>query len=401
MSFSEPAMRYFKSILFASTLLSASAISAQADINVVASVKPIHSLVAAVMEGVGEPQLIIEGAGSPHTYALKPSQARDLENADVVFWFGHELEAFLEKPLEAIAGNAKSVELLDAHDLVKLEFREGGAFDEHDHDDHDEHGHDDHGHDEHAGEKKHDDHDHDEHKHDEHAHDDHGHEKKHDDHDHDEHKHDEHADEKKHDVHDHDEHKHDDHDHDEHKETAGGHDGHDHGEFDAHVWLDPVNAKALVHEIEETLVEADPDNAAKYEANAEALMSKLDGLVAEVSAELEPVKDKGYVVFHDAYQYFETRFGLTAVGSVTVSPEVLPGAERISELQAKIKELNAVCVFSEPQFESKLVTTLTDGTSAKSGVIDPLGATIEDGPELYFTLIRNMATSFKTCLSDS
>ena len=413
-------MRYFKSLLFASTLLSASALSAQADVNVVASVKPIHSLVSAVMEGVGEPQLIIEGAGSPHTYALKPSQAKDLQNADVVFWFGHELEAFLEKPLEAIAGDAKSVELLDAHDLVKLEFREGGAFDDHDHDDHDEHGHDDHGHDdhghddhghdEHAGEKKHNDHDHDEHKHDEHAD-----EKKHDDHDHDEHKHDEHADAKKHDDHDHDEHEHDehadekkhddhghdDHDHDEHKETAGGHDGHDHGEFDAHVWLDPVNAKALVHEIEETLIEADPDNAAKYEANAEALMSKLDGLVAEISAELEPVKDKGYVVFHDAYQYFETRFGLTAVGSVTVSPEVLPGAERISELQAKIKELNAVCVFSEPQFESKLVTTLTDGTSAKSGVIDPLGATIEDGPELYFTLIRNMATSFKTCLSDS
>lgn len=400
-------MRYFKSILFASTLLSASAFSAQADINVVASVKPIHSLVAAVMEGVGEPQLIIEGAGSPHTYALKPSQARDLENADVVFWFGHELEAFLEKPLEAIAGDAKSVELLDAHDLIKLEFREGGAFDAHDHDDHDEHGHDEHGHDEHghdehAGEKKHDEHAHDEHKHDEHAHDEHKHdehadEKKHDEHAHDEHKHDEHAhEEKKHDEHAHDEHK-----HDEHKDTAGGHDGHDHGEFDAHVWLDPVNAKALVHEIEETLVEADPDNAAKYEANAEALMVKLDGLVADVSAQLEPVKEKGYVVFHDAYQYFETRFGLTAVGSVTVSPEVLPGAERISELQAKIKELNAVCVFSEPQFESKLVTTLTDGTSAKSGVIDPLGATIDDGPELYFTLIKNMATSFSTCLSGS
>ena len=361
-------MRYFKSILFASTLLSASAFSAQADINVVASVKPIHSLVAAVMEGVAEPQLIIEGAGSPHTYALKPSQARDLENADVVFWFGHELEAFLEKPLEAIAGDAKSVELLDAHDLIKLEFREGGAFDAHDHDDHDEHGHDEHGHDEHG-------------------HDEHAGEKKHDEHAHDEHKHDEHA--------------HDEHKHDEHKETAGDHDGHDHGEFDAHVWLDPVNAKALVHEIEETLVEADPDNAAKYEANAEALMVKLDGLVADVSAQLEPVKEKGYVVFHDAYQYFETRFGLTAVGSVTVSPEVLPGAERISELQAKIKELNAVCVFSEPQFESKLVTTLTDGTSAKSGVIDPLGATIDDGPELYFTLIKNMATSFSTCLSGS
>jgi zinc transport system substrate-binding protein len=398
-------MRHFKSILFASTLLSVSSISAQADINVVASVKPIHSLVSAVMEGVGEPQLIIEGAGSPHTYALKPSQAQELENADVVFWFGHELEAFLEKPLEALAGDAKSVELLDAHDLIKLEFREGGAFEKHDHDDHDEHdehghdehghdehGHDEHKHDEHAGEKKHDDHD--DHDHDEHKHDEHAHEKKHDDHDHDEHKHDEHAGEKKHDDHD-------DHDHDEHKETAGGHDGHDHGEFDAHVWLDPVNAKSLVHEIEETLVEADPDNAAKYEANAEALMAKLDDLVVEVTAEMEPLKDKGFVVFHDAYQYFENRFGISAVGSVTVSPEVLPGAERISELQEKIKELNAVCVFSEPQFESKLVTTLTDGTSAKSGVIDPLGAAIDDGPELYFTLIRNMSTSIQACLSDS
>ncbi|MEP3200039.1 MAG: zinc ABC transporter substrate-binding protein [Lentilitoribacter sp.] len=411
-------MRFFKSTLFATTLLSTSVISAQADVNVVASIKPVHSLVAAVMEGVGEPELIIEGAGSPHTYALKPSQARVLENADVVFWFGHELEAFLEKPLEAIAGDAKSVELIDAHDLIKLEFREGGAFEKHDHDDHDgeeshdDHDdHDDHKHDEHADEKKHDDHDHDEHKHDEHA------EKKHDDHDHDEHKHDEHDhddhkddDKHDHDKHDHDEHKHeehadekkhDDHAHEEHAEGEHDHDEHDHGAFDAHVWLDPLNAKAIVHEIEETLAEVDPENAEKYEANAEALMAKIDALITEVSADLEPVKDKGFVVFHDAYQYFETRFGMSAVGSITVSPEVLPGAERISELHAKIKELNAVCIFSEPQFESKLVQTVTEGTNAKSGVLDPLGTGIDNGPELYFTLIKNMATSFKTCLSAS
>lgn len=373
-------MRLIKSVLFASTLLSTSAISAQADVNVVASIKPIHSLVAAVMEGVGEPELIIEGAGSPHTYALKPSQARDLENADVVFWLGHELEAFLEKPLEAIAGNAKSVELIDAHDLVKLEFREGGAFEKHAHDEED--GHDEHAHDEHKHEEKaHNEHDHDEHKHEEKAHD--------------EHKHDEHKyEEKAHDEHDHDEHKHEEHAHDEDK-----HDEHGHGTFDAHVWLDPANAKAIVHEIEETLIEADPNNAATYEANAEALMTKLDGLITEVSEDLVPVKDQGFVVFHDAYQYFEKRFGLSAIGSVTVSPEVMPGAERISDLQTKIKELNAVCVFSEPQFESKLVTTVTEGTSAKSAVLDPLGTEIEDGPELYFTLIKNMATSFKTCLS--
>jgi len=183
--------------------------------------------------------------------------------------------------------------------------------------------------------------------------------------------------------------KHDDH----------GHDEHAHGEFDPHIWLDPVNAKALVHEIEETLAKADPENASKYEANAEAVEKKLDALVAEITSEVEPAKGKGFIVFHDAYQNFEKRFGLAASGSITVSPEVVPGAARIQELQGKVKELGATCVFSEPQFEPKIITTVTEGTSAKTGVLDPLGAGIEDGPELYFTLIRNMAASFKKCLS--
>ena len=162
-----------------------------------------------------------------------------------------------------------------------------------------------------------------------------------------------------------------------------------------------MNAKALVHEIEEALAEADPAHAATYEKNAEAVMAKLDSLVMEIDAELEPVKGRGYVVFHDAYQYFENRFGVSAVGSVTVSPEVLPGAERIRELQEKVKDLNATCVFSEPQFEPKLVATITENTSAGTGVLDPLGASIDDGPDLYFTLIRNMARSLKECLQSA
>lgn len=349
-------MRIAKSLLLASTILAASSMAARADVNVVASIKPVHSLVAAVMQGVGTPGLIVEGAGSPHTYALKPSQAQMLEKADLVFWVGHELEAFLEKPLETISANAKSVELIDAHDLVKLDFREGGAFEKHGHDDHDEHAH----------ETDHDDHD-----------------------DHED------SAEAKHD---------DDHNHEEAAEAEHDHDGehhHDHGEFDAHVWLDPVNAKAMVHEIEEALVEADPENAGKYEANAEALMKELDALVAEVSAELEPEKDKGFIVFHDAYQYFENRFGVTAAGSITVSPEVMPGAERVSEIRAKVQELGAACVFAEPQFEPKLVSTVTEGTQAKSGVLDPLGASLADGPELYPDLIRNMAASIKACLAEA
>ncbi len=368
-------MRFVKSALLASTLLSAGTFSAQADVNVVTSIKPVHSLVAAVMKGVNEPSLIVDGASSPHTYALKPSQAAALQDADIVFWVGHELEAFLEKPLEAIANKAKTIELLDAHDLVKLEFREGGAFDDHAHEggeDHSEHAHDEEGHDKKAKAE----HDHDEHKHDDHA------ETKHDDHDHG----------KKADA------KHDDHDHEEH---ADAHEGHDHGSFNPHVWLDPLNAKAFVHEIEETLVEADPENADTYKVNAEAVSKRLDDLVVEVKTQMDPIKENGFIVFHDAYHNFENRFGLSAVGSITVSPEVLPGAERVKELKAKVKNLSASCVFSEPQFEPKLVKTVTEGTQAKTGILDPLGTAIENGPELYFTLIREMAVSFKNCLSES
>ena len=171
--------------------------------------------------------------------------------------------------------------------------------------------------------------------------------------------------------------------------------------MDPHVWLDPENAKAMVHEIEEALAKADPANAATYESNAEAVMAKLDSLVAEIDSELEPVKGRGYIVFHDAYQYFENRFGVSAIGSITVSPEVLPGAERISDLQEKVRSLDATCVFSEPQFEPKLVATVTENTNARTGVLDPLGAAIDKGPNLYFTLIRNMASSLKNCLLGS
>ena len=329
-------MNHLKSIFLTSALISGLSFTANAEINVVASVKPVHSLVSGVMDGVGKPDLIVQGSASPHTYSLRPSQARQLEDADLVFWMGHELESFLEQPLEAIATKAHVVELIDSSKLKKIQMREGGMFDAHAHDDHDEHeGHDDH--DEHEG--------------------------------------------------------HDD--HDEHE----GHDDHGHGEFDVHVWLDPENAKVLVNEIKLALIELDPVNASKYEANSNKMNTKLDQLMDEVSKKLESEQGKGYVVFHDAYQYFEQRFGMSAVGSITVSPEVVPGANRIRELKEKINELNAHCVFSEPQFEPKLVSTVIEGTQANTGVLDPLGASIKDGPELYFTLIRNMADSLHECLS--
>ena len=450
----------------------------KADIEVVTSIKPVHSLVSGVMAGVGNPSVIIEGAGSPHTYSLKPSQAKQLQDAKLVFWMGDELETFLVGPIENIAKKATVIKLIDSHDLKKIKFREGGMFDDHGHDDHDDHSdHDGHG--EHAFEwaglfdlkagnyrwsfakvdgnyadpamkmvilksadieaseetaekllessnseiRRHDDsisaakiayslnfdnsknvtdfnvkietdgkyaffteHMPFEFEANEHFF-------KNEsgidieplaqvpDADHHDHDHEKHA-KKEHDEHDHEK-----------------HDDHGHGEFDPHVWLDPVNAKAIVHEIEEALVKADPEHASRYKANAHKMMDQLDSLVAELSDQLEPVHEKGFIVFHDAYQYFEQRFDVAAIGSITVSPEVMPGAERVSELREKISDLSATCVFSEPQFEPKLVETLVDGTGARTGVLDPLGATLVKGPDLYFQLLRNMASSLKKCLS--
>jgi zinc transport system substrate-binding protein len=305
---------------------------AKADIGVVTSIKPVHSLVSSVMNGVGTPYLIVDGASSPHTYSLKPSEARKLQDAKLVFWMGDEIETFLKGPIKNISDSAEIIKLLNAHGLKRIKFREGGMFDDHGHDDHEKH-----------ADKEHD----------------HGHN-----------------------------------DHEKHADKEHGH-----GEIDPHVWLDPVNAKALVHEIEEALVKADPAHASVYKENARKLRSQLDSLVRELRDHLEPVQDKSFIVFHDAYHYFEQRFGVSAVGSITVSPEVLPGAQRVSELREKIMSLGAACIFSEPQFEPKLVKTLIEGSGAKTGVLDPLGASIASGPNMYFQLLRNMASSIKTCLA--
>lgn len=310
--------------LLASLLLSGTALAAP---RVVASIKPIHSLVASVMAGVGEPALIVRGAASPHTYALRPSDAAALEAADIVFWTGPDMELFLADALATLAPQAVTVELAETPGLELLAPREGGAFEAHMH--------------EAAG------------------------------HDHD---------------HDHD---HDDPDH-------AGHAHHE--EADLHFFLDPENARLLVTHIAEVLGAADPDNAAAYAANAEAERAVLDRLQQEIATTLAPVKDKPFIVFHDAYQYFEKRFGLAVAGSITVSPDVLPGAARIDQLHARLTELGATCVFAEPNFQPAIVNTIIEGTPARAGTLDPEGSTLAEGPGLYADLLRGLAANLVDCL---
>ena len=299
---------------------------AKAETKVVTSIKPIHSLISYVMDGVGTPGLLVDGSSSPHTFQLKPSHATMLQEADIVFWIGEDLESFLETPLESIAKDAKQVTLMESEDIEMLKFREKNVFDDHDdhgdeHDDHDEHGDE----------------------HDEHAH----------------------------------------------------HDGHNHGEFDIHFWLDPEIAKTIVQIAAKEMSEIDPANASKYEANAAKALNELDQLINDTRGKIN--KDATYVVFHDAYQYFEQRFGIEVIGALTVNPEVLPGAKQLAEIREVIEHEGVNCLFSEPQFNPSIAETIASDTGVKAAVLDPLGAELEPGKDLYFDVISDIALSLESC----
>ncbi len=169
-------------------------------------------------------------------------------------------------------------------------------------------------------------------------------------------------------------------------------------EIDPHIWLSPDNAKVIVQAIAQTLSQIDANNAARYTANAIRLLEQLEQLDQTLKQQLAPIKELPYLVFHDAYQYFEHHYGLTAVGAITLSPESRPSVRRLYQLRTRLKKQKIRCVFSEPQFESGLVTTLIEGSLVRRGILDPLGADLVAGTESYFTLLGNLADSLKQCL---
>ncbi len=392
---------------------------AMADVPSVATdIVPVHSLVARVMQGVGAPDLIVKSGASPHEYSLRPSEAAALQSADLVFWMGEDLTPWMEDAIETLAGDAKVTSLLDAEGTALLEFREGALFEAHDHgeDDHAEHDehhddHDDHD-DEHGDHAEHADHDehgdeHEEHgdheaHHDDHAdhEDEHGEHEEHADHDDHDDEHEEHDDhEQHHDDHSDHEDEHGDHEeHAEHDDHGDGHEGHDHGDHDPHAWLSPENARTWLNVIAGQLSAADPENAGAYFANAAAARAELEALAVEVNASLDPVRGGSFIVFHDAYQYFETSFDFPASGAISIGDASDPSPARIAEIQDRIRDLGIDCVLAEPQFNQGIVAVVLDGTDAKTGVIDPLGAALAPGAGLYPQLIRDMASSLVDCL---
>ena len=294
-----------------------------AEIKVVTTIQPLHSLISNVMGNKGKLDLILEGTASPHSFTLKPSHAKMLENADVIFWIDKDLESFLEKPLKSIPKKAKVVHLMDISGLEIHKFREKNIYGGHD--DHDKHGH---------KEDKHDDHDK------------HGH-------------------------------------------------AHAHGEFDVHIWLDPNNAKVIVKEVANQLATLDSKNSDFYKKNAKKTLNKLDNLINKIDKSIN--KKASFVTFHDAYQYFEKRFGIEALGALTINTDIQPGAKQIEEIQHLVEDKNIKCIFSEPQFNPKLINMIAKSSGAKTGILDPLGSSYKSGNDLYFNLINDLYENLNKC----
>jgi zinc transport system substrate-binding protein len=316
----------FVVLVLAAGLLSHGSAAALAAPKVMASIVPVHALVAGVMEGVGVPSLLLSGQNSEHQASYSPAQLSALADADVVFIIGGGLELKLEQLSggEVVKGR-RFIELSGADALTRRKIRDGGVWEPHEaHHDGDEHGHD-----ADAGQA----------------------------------------------------------------EPAPGV-----AAFDPHLWLDPANAQVMVATIAAALAKVDAANAKHYEANARKLTAELAVLVGEIDAVLTPVKNRPFVVFHDAFHYFEARFGLMGVGSISDFSANAPSAQRLKEVRDRIAAVDAVCVFREPQFSDAAVATVIEGTDTRSGVLDPIGYALTPGKGAYRDLLLALAQNLKSCL---
>jgi len=292
---------------------------AASDLKVVVSIKPFHSLVSTVMQGVSEPALLLNGNNSPHTYSLRPSAAVKLQNADLVFWGGENLEGFLAKPIHSLAAGARVVSFEDTPGLILRPFRSVKEWQELD------------------PESKNDQ---------------------------------DHV--KKRKI----------------NRLPGN---------DPHIWLDPLNAQKITQYLIQILSKFDPENSQTYHSNGKKTILRLSDLNIQLETKMSSVSSKPYIVFHDAYQYFEKRYQLNPIASVTVNSGTSTSVGRLIDIRKKIKIKKVLCIFTEPQFSPKLVQTVISGTAVKKGILDPIGTRISPGPEMYFTLLNNISHSISTC----
>ncbi|MCP4828101.1 MAG: zinc ABC transporter solute-binding protein [Proteobacteria bacterium] len=297
---------------------------------VATDIAPVHSLTAQVMQGLGVPELIVQRGASPHHYAMRPSEARMVQAADLVISIGAGLTPWLNRRLEVLAGKAQHLELMAVSGTVSLAFREEALFTTD------------------SAETINEAHE---------AH-------------------------QEHEAHE---------AHEEHQE-------HVHEGIDPHGWLDPVNGQIWLDAIASALSQLDPANAARYSANALAGKEQISQARTRIEQHLKSLQGQDFIVFHDAYQYFEARFEIRSIGAISASDALKPSAARLAQIRAMVLEHGIDCVLTEPQFNSDLLGSIFENTPIQQGVIDSQGLKLDAGPALYVSLLENIARQIAGCV---
>ncbi|ACS85929.1 zinc ABC transporter substrate-binding protein ZnuA [Musicola paradisiaca] len=331
--------KWLKTILAAGVLLTGVCASSAASSAVLTSIRPLGFIAAAITDGVTTTDVLLPDGASPHDYALRPADVQRLQRADLVVWIGPEMEAFLQKALQPLPAERNLA-------LSSLPAVRDNLLRESHHDD------------------------------------------------------DEEENTASHDV-DHDMHAKDGHSHDvgqnSHDNEA---DEHHHGEFNMHIWLSPEMAQAVAVAIHDRLLERMPQNKDKLDVNLRNFTEKLAQVDKNVVNMLTPVRGKGYVVFHDAYSYFEQHYGLRPSGYFTINPIIQPGAQRLHQIRTQLVEHKAVCIFAEPQFRPAVINAVAKGTDVRIGVLDPLGSDITLDKDGYVNFLRHLSEQYLSCLNE-
>ena len=345
MRYFRPAQLFFAAfVAFAPLAGPASAATPQ----ITTDISPVYGLVEQVMKGVGTPSLIIRPGSDPHHYSLRPSEAANIQNADIIFWIGAELTPWLKPALTNLAGNAETISLLKAPGITILEAGEDGHHHGAAHDAHDDHNEQDN----HA---KHNDHDHDRDKHDDHN------------------EQDDHA-------------KHDDHD---------THDGHE--AIDPHAWLDPENARIWTRVIAQTLSHHDPAHAAIYQANADRAIEEITRQQTHIETLLATQQLPPVFVQHAAFAYFENRFNLTLAGALYDRENEAPSPAHIARLHALTDTMPKACLLAESTVENNVIASVFDHTDLLVREVNPsglAGALVENA---YIELLTALADGLEDC----
>ena len=303
-------MKILYTLLLTLFLLNFTLIANSNEKKIITTIKPIHSILLNIVDS--DVELLLNNNSSPHDFKLKPSDMKKITDSDVLIYIDESIESFIERPLNTLGEDTKTIKILGNADLSLLPIREGGVWEEEDYGDHHEH---------------------------------------------------------------------------------------NHGAYDAHIWLGTKNVIKLTKFFVKELSKISPDKKNIYKSNAKEFIKKVSKTNKDLSAKLDSINNEPYIVFHDAYQYFEADYSLNSVGSISLNPDISPTPKRIQEIKTKIEKDNVVCLFREPQFPSRIVQTVIQETNAKEGELDPLGFDLTPGKNLYFELVTNLSKNLHECLS--